>query len=42
MNNYLFYEERTKSYASLCHRRKSCDLFTYGFNIKEREEVLEY
>ena len=46
INNYLFYEERAKSFASHRHRRKSCVLFTYGFNIKrknikEKKEVLE-
>ena len=29
INNYLLYEERTKSYASSRHRRKSYFLFTY-------------
>ena len=46
INNYLFYEERTKSYTSCCYRRESCILLTYGFNvkrkiIKEKKEVLE-
>ena len=36
MNNYSFYEERTKSYASRRHRIKSYVLFTYGFNIKRK------
>ena len=47
MKNYVFYEERTKSYASRSHRRTSCVLFTtYRFkikrkNIKEKKAVLE-
>ena len=36
MINYLFYEERTKSYVSCRHTRKSCILFTCGFNIKRK------
>ena len=40
IKNYLFYEERTKSYVSCCHRRKSCVLFTYGFNM-ERKNIKE-
>ena len=38
--------KKEQSYASHRHRRKSCVLFTYGFNIKrknvkEKKELLE-